>query len=306
MLNSYTLLEAMNGIHEKQITMALDFLGYGNEEQPRRHHSVWRTVLIAAALSLLLASVAYAIYLATMAHRELRPEDENSYYFNGEEGSGNEGIHLNLNFGDCAVALHFDTEERGAAHVFRWKNESFSDLQWTQTASLYDFFKNLSYDPDYFLWPSCTIEEALQQSGLTEEEAKTVNVGGRFVGRNGTDRQHLNVSLLDGPQLFESDQILGWPKGTAEIIREDTWGGYQRLEIVITREFGEGGREIDKHLFLFHPEEQYLLSISAPDEMVTFDEMEAIAEEIEVIETGFSYSLKKGVMNWAVADYGAG
>ena len=71
MLNSYTLLEAMNGIHEKQITMALDFLGYGNEEQPRSHHSVWRTVLIAAVITMLLGAVAYAVYYSIHQQRQM-------------------------------------------------------------------------------------------------------------------------------------------------------------------------------------------------------------------------------------------
>ena len=69
---------------------------------------------------------------------------------------------------------------------------------------------------------------------------------------------------------------------------------------------GEDNHEVDKYLLLFHPVEQYLIYFSTPDETVSFTEMEALAEELEVIKTGFRYSLEKSATNWSIADYGAG
>jgi len=60
MIDSYTLLEAMNGIHDEQISQAMAFLGYDEAGQPRRR-LVWRTVLIAAIITVLLGAAAYAI-----------------------------------------------------------------------------------------------------------------------------------------------------------------------------------------------------------------------------------------------------
>ena len=308
MVDAWFMLDAMDGIREEQLLLAKDFLGIPDyaEQKRRSPRRVLATVLIAAILTLLLAACGYAVYRATMAHRELQPDDENSYFFNGEAGTPNDGIHLELNFGESALALSFDTEEIGTAHGFRWKNAEPTKLRWAQGESLFEFFQIFSDDPTFFVYPSCTKEEALRQSGLTEEEARALSRSGSCNLDENVEFCYLRIHLVDGPQLYKTDQILGWPKGTAEIVREDTWGEYQRLEVIITREMGEDGHEVDKHLFLFHPVEQYLLTFSAPDGAVSFEEMEALAEKLEVVKTGFSYSLEKSEMNWSVADYGAG
>ena len=139
------------------------------------------------------------------------------------------------------------------------------------------------------------MEEALEQSGLTEDEAKDASRVGTYTWKDGNERKAVNILLKDG-----------WPKGTSKIVREDTWGDYQRLEVIITREMGEDNHEVDKYLLLFHPVEQYLLYLSAPDETVSFAEMEALAEEVEVFKTDFIYSLGRNTTNWAIADYGVG
>jgi len=61
MLDSYTLLKAMNGIHDEHISLAMVFLGYDEAGRRRRRRLVWRTVLIAAAVAGLLGAAAYAI-----------------------------------------------------------------------------------------------------------------------------------------------------------------------------------------------------------------------------------------------------
>lgn len=307
MLDSFVLLSAMRGIRDEYVLDTMEWLGLMDEKpQQRRPSKILATVLIAAALMLLLAACGYAVYRATMAHRELNPKDAMTYYYNGPAGPNSPEIHLELNHGTCALAVQFNTEAVGAANAFRWKNPSLYSDGWTQRTSLFDLFQILSYDPDYFAQPACTTEEALEQSGLTEEEAKAASIVGTYTWEDDSGCKSVNILLKDGPQLFETDQIFGWPKGTSEIVREDTWGEFQRLEVIITREMGEDNHEVDKYLLLFHPVEQYLIYFSTPDETVSFTEMEALAEELEVIKTGFRYSLEKSATNWSIADYGAG
>lgn len=307
MLDSFVLLSAMGGIREGHVLDTINYFGIMDEKPNHRSiRKVWSAVLIAAILMLLLAACGYAVYRATMAHRELNPNDAMTYYYNGAAGPNSPKVHLELNHGTCALAVQFNTEAVGAANAFRWRNPSLYSDGWTQRTSLFDLFQILSYDPDYFEQPTCTAEEALEQSGLTEEEAKAANIVGTYTWEDDSGHKSVNILLKDGPQLFETDQIFGWPKGTCEIVREDNWGEFQRLEVIITREMGEDNHEVDKYLLLFHPVDQYLIYFSTPDETVSFTEMEALAEELEVIKTGFRYSLEKSAMNWSIADYGVG
>ena len=307
MLDSFALLSAMGGIREKHVLDTMNYFDLmGEKPNHRSIRKIWGTVLIAAILMLLLAACGYAVYRATMAHRELNPKDAMNYYYNGPVGPDSHEVHLELNHGTCALAVQFDTEAVGAAHAFRLKGSSLHPEGWAQRSSLFDLLQILSYDPDFFEQPDCTMEEALEQSGLTEDEAKDVSRVGTYTWEDGNEHKAVNILLKDGPQLFETDQIFGWPKGTSEIVREDTWGDYQRLEVIITREMGEDNHEVDKYLLLFHPVEQYLLYLSAPDETVSFAEMEALAEEVEVFKTDFIYSLGRNTTNWEIADYGVG
>ena len=62
MLNSDYILKAMNGIHEEQVVLAGDLLGYTEGAQHRRGHGgVWRIALIAAIIAVLFSMTAYAL-----------------------------------------------------------------------------------------------------------------------------------------------------------------------------------------------------------------------------------------------------
>lgn len=307
MVDSYFLMDAMEGVYEEDLLLVQGFLGLSDQGSYRRRsvRNVWRTVLIAAILTLLLAACGYTVYRATMAYREPKPDDAMRYYLDVSDGRDDSARYLELNHGTCALALHFETEETGTAYVFRFHSLS-SDLRWEPTYSLRDFFRSCGDGKEYIPGPSCSPKEAMQKMGLTETETGMLYKKGACCRTNGSDRQSLHIAIYDGPQLFGTDLIFGWPKGSAAIIREDTWGEYQLLEVSIDREWGENNHEINKHLFLFHPLGQYLLALSAPDELYSFEDLEAVAEEIEVVETDFSYSVKDSRTNWSIADYGNG
>lgn len=80
MLDSYFLLNAMNGIHEKHVIMAGEFLGY-IEEAPQRHsyRKVWTVALVAAVLASLLTITAYALGWFGLGARVMPAEDTGPY-----------------------------------------------------------------------------------------------------------------------------------------------------------------------------------------------------------------------------------
>ena len=305
-MRAIELFEAMGNIGDELI---LESISDGSEYIAPFHtkKKIFRIIAIAAAITALLGVVVYAIYIATMTHREPRTDDAMSYYLNTSNNQKENPKRLDLNFGECALVLHFETQETGPVHAFQF-NTIPSDWSWESESgySLWNRFQLLGHDEWYITWPSYTPEEALRKTGLTETEAKAYSVKGHFYRTDGSDQQVLHITIHDGPGLFGTDLIYGWPKGTATIIREDTWGEYQRLEIIIDREWGEDEHEVNKFLLLFHPTEQYFLSFSAPDEMCSFEDMETLMEEIEVIETDFVYSKKESGMNFSIEGHAFG
>ena len=307
-MSSYTLLHAMSGIREDYVLEARDFLGYGEEagQIKQVNRKLWSTILIAAILMLLLAACGYAVYRATMSHRELQPEDENGYYLNISEGPDS-GRHLDLNHGDCALAVHFDTEKEGSVYGFRLDPTLTEREGWEPWhLSLGERLKAFS-DERYY--PSDQVrgyEQALREASLTQEEAETWDYRFSIHEQEGEHRLILMIEVADAPELHGTDLIFGWPEGTAEIVRDENWGEYQLLEFVVDRDGGNGQRELTKHLLLFHREGQYLLLLHAADDAFTFEELEALAGGITVKQTELRYSLGEKPMNWAVCGLAEG
>lgn len=307
-MNSYTLLHAMSGIREDYVLEAQDFLGYGEEagQIKRVNRKLWSTILIAAILMLLLAACSYAVYRATMSHRELQPEDENGYYLNIAEGP-DAGRHLELNQGTCALAVHFDTEEVGCVYGFQLDPTLTERDDWELGhLSLGERLKAFS---DEHYYPADQVrgyEQALREAGLSREEAETWDYRLSIHEQEGEHRLILMIEVADAPELHGTDLIFGWPEGTAEIVRDEKWGECQVLEFVVDRDGGNGQREWTKHLLLFHPEGQYLLLLHAADDAFTFEELEALAEGITVKRTELCYSLGEKPMNWSVCGLAEG
>ena len=134
-------------------------------------------ILLAAALVLLLAACGWAIYRATMSYREPAPEDAMQYYLNGtrreqDSAQDTDELHLNLNFGDCALILHFETEEKGTAHAYRFPEGALPELEAFSVTSLQRLFMELEQFTDLYIDPQPE-EQSLQKAGMTEEEAET-------------------------------------------------------------------------------------------------------------------------------------
>ncbi len=303
MVDAWFLLDAMDGIREEQLLLAGDFLGLAGPERGKRRgtRKAWTTLLIAAVLALLLAACGYAVSLAAMAYRELDPEAEKTYYFNGLEGSPNEGLHMDLNFGDCAMALHFETEETGHAHAFRLKEGAPVDPSWRSGGfSMNAFFR--SYEPggSQPLDQQRPLEQCLREAGMTAEEAEEWSFSLTFSGEDQHTGPAMRIDLYDGPRLHDLDLIVGWPAGKATVVKDETRGDVRILEALVELKNGEEEPERILYLFRFDARQQTLLSMAGAEWAVDFPGLEAILEQIELRETGFVYSCDRRGQNFSI------
>ena len=302
MLNAMLLLRAMDGIEEETLLRAGDFLGWEREKRyaPNRRR-LWRTVLAAALLALLLAACGYAVYRAAMSHRDLDPGDDKEYFFNGLDGSPNEGLHMELNFGECAMALHFDTEETGCAHAFRLKEGAPIPEEWIGGgSSMLRFFE--SYRPGGFKEPEQQrpLDQCLREAGMTEEEAERWEHSRTYSPGTTAQRPALRIEVLDGAYLHGVDLILGWPKGEATVVKEETSGDIQLLEVLITVQIRDGEWDRQNYLLRFDTRQQVLLVLAAGEESRSFTQLEELLDSIELRETGFRYAYDHSGQNFSV------
>ena len=302
MLNAMLLLRAMDGIEEEALLRAWDFLGWEREKRyaPNRRR-LWRTVLAAALLALLLAACGYAVYRAAMSHRDLDPGDDKEYFFNGLDGSPNEGLHMELNFGECAMALHFDTEETGCAHAFRLKEGAPIPEEWIGGgSSMLRFFE--SYRPGGFKEPEQQrpLDQCLREAGMTEEEAESWEHSRTYSPGTTAQRPALRIEVLDGAYLHGVDLILGWPKGEATVVKEESSGDIQLLEVLITVQIRDGEWDRQNYLLRFDTRQQVLLVLAAGEESMSFAQLEELLDSIELRETGFRYAYDHSGQNFSV------
>ena len=302
MLNAMLLLRAMDGIEEEALLRAGDFLGWEREKHyaPNRR-KLWRTVLAAALLALLLAACGYAVYRAAMSHRDLDPGDDKEYFFNGLDGSPNEGLHMELNFGECAMALHFDTEETGCAHAFRLKEGAPIPEEWIGGgSSMLRFFE--SYRPGGFKEPEQQrpLDQCLREAGMTEEEAESWEHSRTYSPGTTAQRPALRIEVLDGAYLHGVDLILGWPKGEATVVKEESSGDIQLLEVLITVQIRDGEWDRQNYLLRFDTRQQVLLVLAAGEESMSFAQLEELLDSIELRETGFRYAYDHSGQNFSV------
>ena len=302
MVKAMLLLRAMDGVSEDALLRAGEFLGW-TRAKPRsfRHRKLWRTVLAAALLALLLAACGYAVYRAAMSHRDPDPGDEKEYFFNGLEGSPNESLHLELNFGDCAMALHFDTEETGCAHAFRLKEGAPIPESWIGGgSSMLRFFE--SYQPGGFKEQEQQrpLDQCLREAGMTAEEAEQWEHSRTYSPGTTAQRPALRIEMLDGAYLHGVDLIVGWPKGEATVVKEESRGDIQLLEALITVELGDGEQDRQNYLLRFDTRQQVLLVLAAGEESMSFAQLEELLDSIELRETGFRYAYDHSGQNFSV------
>lgn len=329
MLTKMSLLRAINGVREAYVLdtiLALDLL---NDAEPRlSRRKILRVALIAALLSLLLAACGYAVYRATMEYRELRPDDEMHYYLNARSDEawyrerGMEPAHDRmLNFGECALALHFDTEAEGVMHAFRVGFDNGLDPSWHAGYVSPPTLKSAleGFTPEAWerqkSWPTFVegtepvnkprpLSEILRLAGVTEEEAESWYCSMSYY--DAESELKLRIDLYNGPMLHSHDLICGWPKGEAAIVKDERGETVQILEARVDTEFLGQEREQVNTCLAFYPERQCLLVLMAHPEDMDFAAMEKCARSIEILDTGFTYRQEPDITNWSVLAFANG
>lgn len=286
------LMEAMNDARDEYIEEMMQTM-YA-PAKPRRVRPLLRTVLLAAALSLLLGATAYAAFRGSMAHRAPSPTDEPGYYLTNAGESGDET--LQLNWGNAAMLLHFEAEEEGVRHLFR-----LGELpEGVTTAGHSAVPRRIVEEPDrdpQFPPKTEVDEEKLAEMGLTEEEAEKWYLRAAECWRD--EEFAMRIDLMDVDILTNHDLVLGWLGGEATVIKEDDFGSYQRLEVEVSA--CEKDPQPLRCLFLFEPEEQYLLALIADPAVFSMEELESIGAGIEVRPTAIKvYADTYNSMNWSV------
>ena len=299
---SEEILFALNDIDDDFLEETHVFMAGGNGGKVITLKRAARTLLIAAIITALLTVTAFAIYRAVMAHRDLKPDDDLRYYLH-QEGKIVGDIDLALNHGDCAMALSFTTENPGHAFCFRMTADPPKVGEMKRVDSFLGFLRTLEREGGGNIAAEVhALEQSLQEADFTEEEAEQWNNNLWYEDENG---MALKIRLYNGAYLADHDLILGWPKGEASVEREETWNGYHLLEVVITTEMNEDIREV-RYLYLFQPEQQVLLEISAREDAFSFRELEQIAETVEVRETDVVYTDNQTSTNWSMVCFAAG
>ena len=319
MLNSEKALFAMNDIEDSYLESARVMLGYDTENkvgQAFKKRII--TLALAAALILGLSVAAYAIYRAAMFTRE--PEEGTTEYHvfmqTGPEATP-EIVHVN--FDRTKFALSFDVPADGYFPVMRANNLPGADENWQKTV-----FYGMLYMAQRFglpwelkqarpdeaeIDPDQEPKELLKEAGMDAETAKSWYTGYEYRDRDrdiaGDNMDIIRIELYGGYKLHGQEVILGAfsPDG-AEVkpIREGSFGEYQMVEVQMLQASGA----IDNHLFLFHPEKYYLLHVSANGTFYDFPVLEEIAQNVEVVETGFHVDSYEEQINFILADLAAG
>ena len=304
------LLEALNDADDRYVEAMMRTMNA--PESARRARPVLRTVLLAAALSLLLGAAAFAAYRGSMAHRAPSPTDAPKYYITDAGESGNET--LQLNWGDAAMLLHFDTAAEGLRHAFRftWTPEGMESPnehgivpflpdpnipREITINSIEDVERVRSMQP--VLEPDT---EKLAELGLTLEEAESLRRTAEC-WRDG--HFSLRVDLMDVDMLYSHDLVLGWLGGEATVIKEERLDAYQLLEVEVSP--CEKDPQALRCLFLFEPEEQYLIVMLADPEHFSYEELEGIAAGMEVRTTALTVRADPDAgTNWSMLGLGHG
>ena len=96
------------------------------------------------------------------------------------------------------------------------------------------------------------------------------------------------------------DLILGWPKGEATVVKEETRGDIQLLEALVTVELGDGEQDRQNYLLRFDTRQQVLLVLAAGEESMSFAQLEELLDYVELRETGFRYAYDHSGQNFSV------
>ena len=310
-MKSERFMDALTEIEESYIQEAGERMDSPPKVRPRLRLA--RSLLLAAVLILLLVPTAWAAYNHYMS---TRVPESGLHVYTFDEASGKHEFELP----DVAMVINVDTRPEASDIVMRfgWLPEGApdpSEPRYGEDSSYYgflDFFKDHELYPG---WEQRSIEEMLSLAGMTEEEAKSWYGGYSWENEN---KALLHASVLDAATLYQEDLLLGMYGGEATVVQEGTRGSYELLEVQI--DYTEMYRDIEKknahlapevewiknYLFLYEPQEQYLIFVGGSDLDFPFETLEKIADNMEIRVTDFPSHPAHDRQSYIILDLGRG
>ncbi len=284
MLDSYFLLNSMNGVHEKQVIMAGEMLGYiEKKETIPFQRKLWSTLLVAAIIISLLTGAAYALGIYRVEPWEMKsvPEKAQAWVLMNLVG-----YEVERWLGDTftnGFSFRFSGEEAPHKVEFRpgW-------LPQEPTFWYYD--SNLESDIIKQYWEES--KRLWLQYLLDERQSET-----DFFPAPGI--HDVGIPYMITVQYAQEDNYLIF-NGRCQIVKHDFWDDYEVYEVYCEKEihlpYGVTDSEIvispENYIELFSLNQGFVITIGGTSDMET---LEHIARELEVRTTDEVIEVQPGV-----------
>ena len=274
-----------------------------------------RVLLIAAVLTTLFSVTAFAVWQSAMKVRIVAPGEKVTFHLLKSDFNDDYGEYAVL---DRNVALTVTVEGAEAAHwvQFRacWLPEPAASSERLECHSFYDVLSFASDHSLYVGWRQRPLEQLLREANMSAEEAES------WYNRIDCDARApaslLDISVYDATLLHNAPLIFGAAHGaTAEVIREGTLGDYELLELQVDysafyreqlKKEAPAELKLQNHVLLYEPTEKYLIRISGSDSAYSFESLEKIGENLEVLVTDFETQLPEMASDYLYCDLGRG
>lgn len=284
MLDSFFLIEAMNDIPDKYVTMAGEMLGYmGNKEPTHFRRKLWSTLLVAAIIISLLTGAAYASGLFRVVLGEMKsvPEKEQTWIFMDSEGNEHERwVGDDFANGFC---LRFSGEE--SPHKVE-----FSPGWLPQEPTFW--YPAANFDPYSMQQDGDISKEFWLEYLLNERQSET-----DFFPEPGI--HDVGIPYMITVAYAQEDNYLVF-NGKCQIVKHEYWDDYEVYEVYCEKEIhlapGVTDREIvispENYVVLFSLNEGFVITVGGTSDMET---LEHIARDLELRTTDEIIEVQPGV-----------
>ena len=311
-MKNITVMQALNDIDSRWLDETEAVLNAPLKVQPK--HRLWRSLAVAAVLILVLAPAAWAAYTNHLNARVPTESVHTRYFVEGETPAEGE-------LPNVAMLLNVDVSGpigRETVLRFGWLPEGAADPSTPycgEVSSFRNLLENLNRYKPYPTWQERPYEELLNEAGMSEQEAETWFTAYHW---ETADRALLNITVFDASSLYQTDLLLGMYGGEARTVAEGMFGPYEMKEIQIDyRSFYQRIAEKNGHqtpevewfknyLFLFEPEQEYLIFLGGSDAAFSFETLEKIADNLEVCVTGLTLDGSERYSSYLMLDLGRG
>ena len=284
MLDSYFLIEAMNGIPDKYVTMAGEMLGYMENKEPTHfRRKLLSTLLVAAIIVSLLTGAAYALGLFRVVPGEMKsvPEKEQTWIFMDSDGNEVERwVGDDFANGFC---FRFSGEEAPHRVEFRAGWLPQEPTFWYPDPALDPYSPEQDWSIGKELWLEYLLDERQSETDFFPEP------GIHDVG----------IPYMITVEYAQEDNYLIF-NGKCKILKHEYWGDYEVYEVYCEKEIhlapGVTDRELvispENYVVLFSLNEGFVITVGGTSDM---EILERIARDLEVRTTDEVVDVQPGV-----------